>query len=386
MKNKYNFLIIGAGIGGLTTAIALQKAGYSVKVYESALKLLPLGAGIMLSGNAIKAYDEIGIASVIKAVGNEMSLARIQTSKGKLLSEIYMEAIKSQYGYATYCFHRADLQAALVGQLLPDTLVLGKKTMAFGQGEQGVTVNFSDTTSASGDYLIAADGVNSVIRNQLHPSVATRYSGYTCWRGICSFNEADYNRSIMTESWGVGERMGVVPLTDDRVYWFMVKNAPAKSPSMSAYDKSSLSSLFSDWHYPIEKVLSATPETGVLWNDIEDIAPLKTWGKARVTLLGDAAHATTPNMGQGACQAIEDAVFLVKSLEKYGLGEQALRHYESLRIPRTSKIIRQSWQLGKMGQLSNPILRVLRNLVVRLTPKSVMLKQLRWLYDVNFEA
>ncbi len=380
----YDFIISGGGIGGLSVAVALQKLGYTIKVYEAAAEYLPVGAGLILSINAMKAYEVIGIADSIKAVGRVINEAQVCTQYGKVLAGSNFKTIGQKYGTSSYAIHRADLHDVLLTNLKADTVVLNKRTHSFSQKEEGVQLNFTDDTQVNARFLIAADGIYSPIRRQLHPNARPRYSGYTCWRGLCELEYPNYEQHIMTESWGWGERFGIVPLKDGQTYWFMVKNAPARDPLMSAYDKEKMIQVFSHWHEPVVPLLRATEEVHIIWNDIIDIEPLKEWGKNKVTLLGDAAHATTPNMGQGAAQSIEDAAFLMQCIQKYDASETAFRQYEKLRIPRTNSIIKKSWDIGRIAQLENPILTFFRDKMVGFTPNSFNNKMLDSLFSINF--
>ena len=384
--SKNTVLISGAGIGGLTLANALQSKGIPYKVFETVPKILPLGAGILLAGNAIKVYDRIGIMDEVLKAGNLIKEAHILDRKGKLISVTSMKNVQEKYGYPGAAFHRAKLQEALLNTLPDDVLELGKHSVRCEQGKDRVQVHFSDSTQAEGKILIAADGIHSNIRLQMFTNSYPRYAGYTCWRGLCHYKDNTLKRQILTESWGWGERFGVVPLHNDWIYWFMVKNAPPQNPLMSAFSRETMMDIFCDWHFPVPQLLEATKEIDIIWNDIIDIHPLSQWTKGRLALLGDAAHAMTPNMGQGACQAIEDAMVLANCLEKYGLSEEALQHYENIRIKRANLFLTRSRQFGKMAQLENPLLTPFRNFIFRLTPKFMMEKQLEFLYDVSFDV
>jgi 2-polyprenyl-6-methoxyphenol hydroxylase-like FAD-dependent oxidoreductase len=176
-----------------------------------------------------------------------------------------------------------------------------------------------------------------------------------------------------------------VPLSDGRVYWFACLNAPQqKGERLAAVGKTELLEIFRDFHSPVPEIIGATEPTKILWNDIIDFAPVEKFAFGRVLLLGDAAHATTPNMGQGACQAIEDAAVLGKLLAKYQDPQAAFRIFEKLRTKRTSFIVNRSWQIGKIAQLDNPILAWLRNMVMRLAPESMNERQVKALLAVEF--
>jgi len=226
--------------------------------------------------------------------------------------------------------------------------------------------------------LIGADGLRSVVREGLPGADAAppRYAGYSAWRAVLPFQSEALPEGYSCETWGRGRRFGYVPLGRGRVYWFATENTPhalgAAPPS-----KSALLERFGDWHAPIPALLEATEEGVILHNPIFDRDPAEVWGEGRVTLLGDAVHPTTPNLGQGACQAIEDAVVLARCLAGQAEVEGALRAYEAARRKRTSEITLLSRRFGSMAQASHPLVCRLRDTVMRMTPPRLLQKQLR---------
>jgi 2-polyprenyl-6-methoxyphenol hydroxylase-like FAD-dependent oxidoreductase len=203
---------------------------------------------------------------------------------------------------------------------------------------------------------VGADGISSVIRDGLHGAEAPRYAGYTAWRGICENKDLLPQRSALLVM-GSGSQFGAVPCDPGRLYWFMTKNAPRGTTQ----SKAEVVALCRDWASPVPEVVAGTPEHAILQNDIIDRPPLQWWGRGTVTLLGDAAHPTTPNLGQGACQALEDAVVLADCLSETRPIEAALRKYEKMRLSRTAEVVRNSWKTGKVMQLDSPVLEQLRN-------------------------
>jgi len=182
---------------------------------------------------------------------------------------------------------------------------------------------------------------------------------------------------VISESWGCGKRFGIVPIGPKRVYWFATKNAQEGESEVGGRRKQELLQLFGDWHQPIESLIDATEPDTILRHDLYDRVPLKDpWGRGRITLLGDAAHPTTPNLGQGACQAVEDAVVLAGKLQGAEDVVAALRQYELQRSPRTAYITNLSWRLGRMSQWENPVACWLRNTFMRAVPLSLQTRQL----------
>ena len=377
--------ILGGGIGGLCTAIALQRhTSLEVKVYESAPELKPLGAGLLLAANAIRALNFIGIKEDVLKVGTLLTHFSLLDQYGKVITETDRAQLSERYGTEdNFAVHRAELHQVLIQQLQPDTLVLGKECTDFTATDDGVQLSFSDGTTASTDYLIAADGIHSVVRKKLLPNSRERYAGYTCWRGITHGTlPKGSERGGASETWGTRGRFGMVPLKDNRIYWFACLNG--SKPNDPTYRKFTLADLqkqFKDYHAPIAAVLKMTNPADMIWNDIVDIAPLSSFAFGNVLLLGDAAHATTPNLGQGACMAIEDAAVLADCLKEDISVSQGFILFEQRRIHRTTEIVNRSWQLGQMAQLSNSILVFLRNNLLRLVPQRVNESQMAFLYE-----
>lgn len=383
MKDK-RFAIVGGGIGGLTTAIALQRYGYQVTVYENAPGIKPLGAGLALAANAVKAFNEIGIGREVLQAGKVLKALRIKSPDGKILSETDSEKISAKLKIVNnFTIHRADLHAVLLSQLAPGTVLLNKGCVDFVQRKSNVTLQFHDGSSSDADYVIACDGVHSVIRKKLLPLSYPRYSGYTCWRGVTDHIPPGVDMDETSETWGRGHRFGIAPLSNNRIYWFACMNARQNDPAMKARRIDDLVGDFRDFHFPVPHLLRNTAQENLIWSDIIDLRPIRQFAFGNILLMGDAAHATTPNMGQGACMAIEDAAVLANCLQK-NLAEAAFISFEQKRIQRTTAIVKQSWRIGKLAQLENPILIALRNFAVRNTPASVVEKQVGFITGISF--
>jgi 2-polyprenyl-6-methoxyphenol hydroxylase-like FAD-dependent oxidoreductase len=386
MTNVQNaFAIIGGGIGGLALAIAMQQKGYRVQVYEHAPSIRPLGAGLALAANAVKALTAIGISDDVLAKGKVIRKLKIKSPEGKIITETDSEKISARFGMINnFTIHRADLHDVLMRHLEPGTLHLGKGCVDFQQDASGIILFFNDGTTAKADHVIASDGIHSIFRKKLLPKSETRYAGYTCWRAVIDDVPADFNFEETIEIWGAGCRFGIVPLTKHRVYWFACVNAKANDPAMRSFAVKDLLKYFAEFQDPVVQLLMRTRDEQLIWSDIIDIAPLRQFAFDNIVLMGDAAHATTPNMGQGACMALEDAATMVNCLDDYSSVSEAFRQFEHKRIARTTKIVNTSWQLGKVAQLENPLLMSLRNTAIRLTPQSLAEKQFKFLYEISF--
>jgi 2-polyprenyl-6-methoxyphenol hydroxylase-like FAD-dependent oxidoreductase len=189
---------------------------------------------------------------------------------------------------------------------------------------------------------------------------------------------------LTSETWGAEGRFGIAPLSNNRVYWFACVNAKENDVRMRNMKIKGIHRHFKDFHFPVSELIANTSDESLIWNDIIDIRPIKKFAFGNVVLLGDAAHATTPNMGQGACMAIEDAAILANCIENYATTEEAFTSFEAKRIKRTTKIVNNSWTIGKVAQLENRMMIQLRNLFMRATPVSVMERQVKFITQVSF--
>lgn len=376
------FTIIGGGIAGLTTAIALRRTGFETILFEAAPAIQPLGAGLALAANAMQAFGRLGLADQVVQQGRQLDAFTILDERGKVVTRTDSRGLSQRYGINNFAIHRADLHGVLLAQLPPAAIQTGKRAIGIDQQPNGVLVHFDDGNYHRTDYLLVADGIHSLLRQQLLPGSTPRYAGYTCWRAVVHWPGNPLHEA--TETWGSQGRVGVVPLTGDRVYWFACVNAPAHSPAMRRTTVAQLAGRFARYHAPIPDLLARTPDENLLWNDIIDLNPLTHYAFGRTLLLGDAAHATTPNLGQGDCQAIEDAVVLADELVNNDSPATAFAAFERRRLPRTHYITNTSWRLGQVAQAANPLLISLRNSLFRHLPDSVNERQLKTLYAVDF--
>lgn len=282
-----------------------------------------------------------------------------------------------------FAIHRAELHEALLEELDSRQITLHKKAIGIEYLENDqITVQFAYHPKHTTDVLILADSIHFVVRQQLLPNSKIRYAGYTCWRAVIDNPGLSLNSA--SETWGSAGRFGIVPLADDKIYWFACVNAPQNSPQHRDYRVKDLQHIFEHFHQPIPAILKHTKDSDLIWNDVIDLKPIPQFAFGNIVLIGDAAHATTPNMGQGACQAIEDAVILADELSKHDQPADAFAAFEKRRLKRTHYIVNTSWNLGKIAQVSNPILVPLRNLLFRMIPKRVNAQQIKTLLEVDF--
>lgn len=377
--------IIGGGIAGLTTALALRQLDRAAKdrirvsVFESSPDLKPVGAGIALAANAVRAFDRLGLREPVLAFGNPFDSFAILDKTGRVITETHHLAAVEKYRVpGSFSIHRADLQRVLLEQLTDVPLHLGHRCTDFTETNAGVTLRFQNGTSETFDAVIAADGIHSIFRETLLPHSSPRFAGYTCWRGVTDQRPAGLNPRRATETWAPDGRFGIVPLAGGRVYWFACLNAPqAQDARFRAFTKADLQQTFAKLHAPVAELIGSTAPEALFWNDIIDVKPVRNFHFGRVLLLGDAAHAMTPNLGQGACQGIEDAVVLQHCLRQHGGNwTTACRDFEARRLPRTTAMVNRSFALGKIAQVSTPWLAGLRNAALRLVPARANERQL----------
>ena len=368
-------IVVGGGIGGLTAAIALRQVGVEAVVFERAAEMREVGAGIGLWANAMKALRELGLYDAVRAVGMPALDGEVRSWRGEPISKIPAAAME-ELGIDLVLLHRADLQKALLAALGEDTVRLGAEFTSFEQdGAGGVVVCFANGQEERGNLLIGADGLRSTVRAQLLGDGPPRYAGYTAWRGVAELENGSVPGGARFESWGRGERFGLWTLGRGRFYWYATKNAPERNED-AAGRKKELLMRFGGWHKPVPVAIRATEEPKILRHDIYDREPVKRWGKGRATLLGDAAHPMTPDLGQGACQAIEDAVVLARCLKEESDVASALRLYEARRADRTAYLVRLSRRLSQVGQLESPLACWLRDTALKAIPQRMQLRQL----------
>ena len=344
-------VIVGGGIGGLAAAIALKQVGFTPAVFERAPELREVGAGITLWTNAVKVLRKLGAGPAVEAKAVPLTRSELRTWRGRLLAGTDFGRIGERLGAPTVGVHRADLQRALLDVLGAEHLTLGAECVGFAQDAAGVTARFADGREARGDILVGADGLRSAVRRQLLGDVKPRYSGYTAWRGVGRIDRPEVPLGTTLLAVGRGSQFGYLPIGGGRTYWFATANVPEGQSDPPGRTKAGLLERFGDWYAPLPVVIEATDESAILRNDIVDRPPVTTWGNGRVTLLGDGAHPTTPNLGQGGCMAIEDALVLARCLSAAADPAAGLRAYEAQRFRRTATITKTSWQLGKVFAL-----------------------------------
>ena len=371
--------IIGGGIGGLSAAIALGRYGFDAEVFEEAPVLLDLGAAIALWPNAMRALEHLELAKNVLDAAGVINEIRWLNHDGTLLNTVPLAS-----DTPAVALHRADLQKILL-QSLPTSLVhLGHSFLEQHDQTESTKITFNDSRSLECRFVIGADGVHSQVRPGITDEASHSPRGYIVWRGISSVMPAGIPADAAMELHGRGKRFGVGPVGHGRVGWWAAANASLESGLVKesvadAHDE--LLDLFDSWYPPVRDLIRSTPT--ILRTEASDRRSTQTWGRGRTTLLGDAIHPTTPNLGQGGCMAIEDAVVLSRCFEKYGLSESALRAYERVRYRRTTSITEFSRWYGAIGQWENSFASGLRNTVIRSVPRPITRQLMKFVFDYD---
>ncbi len=367
-------LLVGGGIGGLTASIALAARGFSVHVFERAEHVRAVGSGLTVQINAMKVLQQLQLAEQVCEQGHMAEYGQLRDERGRVLSSMEFAALGKKYGAPVVAIHRARLLRILEARARQWGVNI-ETSMAFERLEQGpesITAIFANGEQRQGAVLVGCDGLWSRVREALVGPTPLRYAGHTTWRGVAPVS----SDSMLCESWGAGHRFGQIPLHKQETYWFAVADAPQgqKDQGSQSDVKAALLARFAGWHGEVTRVLAATPAEVIFRTDCSDRAPIKHWGEGRASLLGDAAHPMMPNLGQGACQAIEDGFVLATSLVLYR--EQlssGLRAYEKERIARANWFVDRSWSMGRVahGVRFTPLRRA-RDTFMRWAPASAM--------------
>jgi 2-polyprenyl-6-methoxyphenol hydroxylase-like FAD-dependent oxidoreductase len=278
--------------------------------------------------------------------------------------------------------HRADLLAALFSAVPAEAVILGKNCAAIERDGRRARAGFSDGSfSPWGTALVGADGIHSMVRRLTLADGEPVYRGYVAWRGVAAFDAGRF----LGETWGRGQRFGMIPLGHGRTAWWATANKREREAGAGTQEqwKREVMKRFGDYHAPIPELIEATPVEAFLCTPIRDRVPVGGWGEGNVTLLGDAAHPTTPNLGQGACMAIEDGAVLAHALAAIPDVATALRVYERSRRQRTGYIVRESLKFGRIAQWGNPMACWWRGVLMRMAPDRKLRRQFQDLWDYD---
>ncbi|GAA0268168.1 FAD-dependent monooxygenase [Streptomyces polychromogenes] len=371
-------VVAGAGIGGLTAALALSRQGWKVTVCERADGPTAAGAGIVLAPNALRAFDAIGFDPAPEAARPTPTAMGLRRPGGRWLNRADPAALTARYGRTPLALHRSALTAALAAELPQGALRYGAAVTAVDEAD-GRAVVRTAAGDLTADVVIAADGIHSPLRRSRFPRhPGLRYSGETAWRTVLPAGTAPAGIEA-AETWGRGQRFGTVPLADGALYAYATAVVP--EGYRPADVRAELLRRFGTWHHPVPALLERIDPARVLRHDLYDLAaPLPRLHHGRIAWIGDAAHAMTPNLGQGGCQAVEDAVVLAHLLAGPDV-PAALAAYTRARLARTDAIRVRARRAGRVAALGNPLAATARDLAFRALPARASLRALDDLFN-----
>jgi 2-polyprenyl-6-methoxyphenol hydroxylase-like FAD-dependent oxidoreductase len=378
-------IVVGAGMGGLSAAIAVQDAGFEVVVLERMNRFLDVGA-FSLWTNAMLAVQKLGLEEVIEQRGGRIDAMELRSSNGRLLRTLPLAEIGRKYGAQTVGVHRADLQDALAERLGRDRVRFAVECVGFDQDNGRVVARLADGGTEEADLLVGADGVESTIRAQLLGPEPAHYPGFTCWRSATKPQSSVATQPIFFQLYGKGSAFGLFPIGPDTICWYGTTLAPegaGRNATPTEWRRQALEH-FGDWWTPVREVIEGTDDNGVARQDIYDREPTGTWFKGAVALLGDAVHPAPPTLGQGGCMALEDGVVLGRCLREAPDIPSALAAYTAARMPRTSTIVKQAQRQGQAAHTTNPLKAGLRDNVIRFLPEQVVRRQFEQV--IGFDA
>jgi 2-polyprenyl-6-methoxyphenol hydroxylase-like FAD-dependent oxidoreductase len=371
-------LIAGGGLAGLAAACALREAGVETRVFERVEKLLPAGSVISVLANSAHALERVGLAGLVESSCVPVQRLEYRDWRGRYLAQMPISEVAKRLGTRTYIALRTDLQLGMYASLGPELVELGSEVVDFEQDDSGVTIKLHNGREERGAALIGADGIRSVVRARLLGD-PPRYAGYSGWRGVAALDPAPLEPGVGKQFFGRGRTFGTFGLDSTRVYWFssfVTDEGAVDSPDGR---KADVRRTFETAPELVREIIEATPASEILHTDIYDRPAVERWGDRRVTLMGDAAHAATPNTGQGGSLALLDGALLAarlasvaSSLDDAATLRSALAAYEAQRIPQTSKVVKEAGLVGTFVHWRNPIACLVRDWVMyRLTPPPI---------------
>ncbi|MFD7136551.1 FAD-dependent oxidoreductase [Streptomyces sp. NPDC059894] len=355
MAQSQHAVVVGGGIGGLTAAAALHRRGLRVTVLERAPSLAPVGAAISLAPNALRALDVLGVGDRVRDLAAWQGDGGLRTPRGRWLCRTGADAVAARFGGPLVLLHRSTLVDILAGLLPPGAVRTGTPAALADPGGTGRPARVTTPTGElEADLVVAADGIHSAVRRTLFPGhPGPVYTGFTTWRIVIPLPGAEF---ASHETWGRGRLWGSHPLKDGRVYAYAAATAPAGERAPD--ERAELLRRYGDWHRPVPDILAATRPEDVLRHDVHHLAePLPAFHRGRVALVGDAAHAMPPSLGQGGNQAVEDAIVLAHHCAD-------LPAYTAARLPRTTAVTRQALRTARLSMASHPVAVAVRDTAV----------------------
>ncbi len=364
-------VVVGAGIAGLATAVALQRGGHNLSVVEARTDTAS-GAGITIWPNALAALDQIGVGDNVRQAGGRVTAGALRWHDGSWLRRPATERLVSALGEPLVVVKRSLLRDILAAALAPGTVEYGLTVTALAATEDGVRIDFSDDTVTTADAVIGADGTRSVVARHLNGALRDRYTGYTAWRGVA---ECAMDPDLAGETLGPGVEVGHVPMGPDRTYWFATERCSEGRVSPQG-ELPYLRNKLADWPEPIPAVLATTAPAEVLRNDLYDRSRARHWARGASVLVGDAAHPMRPHLGQGGCQALEDAAILAAYAGRGPDLPTAFARFAVFRRARVTRVVREAALIGRVINLRPAFLSAIASHASVLIPEPLLTRHL----------
>jgi len=374
-KTTDKIAIIGGGIGGLTMGLTLKRNNQKFKLFEKSNKFKEVGAGIGIASNALEIFDKLNIGNKLRRKGHLLKRTILATEKLKVLKTI-------PFPKEVYCIHRALIIDAISNELAKNSYELSKEVESI-ENKKTIKVKFKDETIEEFDTLIASDGINSTIRKSVFPEIRIRHAHQVIWRGITEFDiDADLKHTYYELFEGT-LRFLFLPLNDNEIFWLAVQKKKNLNKKSSTSLKSYLLRIYRNFNPIVLDILNRTTESDILQNELADIKPYyKNWFKNNTVFIGDSIHAATPNLGQGACQAIEDAYTLGLCIKNNV--DNPFFDYQNIRVKKVEYIVKQSWKIGKMSLTTGSLQKKLLHVLLRLFPKKQYQKRFNRVIDIEY--
>jgi 2-polyprenyl-6-methoxyphenol hydroxylase-like FAD-dependent oxidoreductase len=363
-------VVAGAGIAGLAAAVALQQRGYSVRVLEARADTADAvrGAGISIWPNALAALDQLGLGDDVRAAGGRITAGAVRWHDGTWIRRPSAQRLVTALGEPLVVIQRGRLLDILAGALTPDTIRTGVGVTTLQSSADGVRLQLSDVSAVDAAALIGADGTHSVVARHLNGRLVNSYVGYTAWRGIADYALAP---ELAGETMGPGIEVGHVPMGQELTYWFATERLP-EGHRPPGGELAYLRHTLAGWADPVPAILAATAPAQVLRNDLYDRTPARQWSRGPVLVVGDAAHPMRPHLGQGGCQALEDAAILGAFVDRCGSLATAFAEFAEFRRPRITGLVRESALIGRIVNLRPALLGAAATRATRLMPEALL--------------
>ncbi|MBM4760718.1 FAD-dependent monooxygenase [Bacillus sp. B15-48] len=377
MLRNEKIAIIGGGIPGLCTALALQQKGVHAEVYDRNDQNNKYGTGIVLGENALQCLEYFGLKKRIQEIGLSAEKCTIYSEIGKSLANLTYQSSTSKFLSVPVDEFKTILMAALI----PGTVHFQKNVNFFIETDDGIQISFGDHTRKTMDYLIACDGANSFIRTKLFPDLEPQYTGLSSWNGIIDWDE-EIGKVGYSETWGPHGIFGIVPLQNNKIYWYAIKKCN-QHENYKNWNSLDLLFNFFSYHEPIQTILEKQEDQPLYKKDLFKLDLLQQYLYGRILLLGEAGNVCPSNLDQFSSQAIEDAYALSNTLSsEVSLGE-AFKEYEKQSLGRNMRISADMDRLYKMAQLDKPALCSIRNKLFKLVPDRFHEKKLKSIFGME---